>query len=922
MCKKGSNILFIVFLLAISIGVKAQIRQKMTAISAYNTARMPERIFISTDKWNYTKEDTIWFKAYVFDATLTSTTRSGLMYIEIVNALNDVVSRNMVSLSNGLGWGNIALKPDRYPQGTYTMRAYTNWMLNFGQRDIFSRQFNIDGTLDEKWIINSRYELTEKEGVNNVKTSISIIKEDGKPMLLEDIQVKILDRLWKLNGAKLNTGIDGKLEFDFNLPPKTKISDVNIELTNKTKKQEDIVYTVPVIINRDEKTDMQFMPEGGNLVTGINGRIGFKAINEEGNGVDISGAIYNSKGDKITNIASTHRGMGSFELKPEPNEKYTAQINYNGKLLNFNIPEAKASGLVMNVENTTNKDSITISITPSADIEQTGGLYYLIAQARNTVCFGGSVNVARGTVILHAPKSAFPTGVARFTLISPTQQPITERIIYVDHHDQIKLNITPSKPSYTNRDSVTLEITATDRDGEPVQGAFSLAVTDDLQTRPDTSGYSDINTKMLLADDLKGNIENPGWYFANGDVQQKAAALDVLMLTQGWVSYDWKDVFSAKQKLLAYNAESEFVIKGKVTNAFNKNLEKTTVILAGMRPALILETETNAAGEFAFTGLTPPDTVAYLIQAKNKRGRAFNVDAKVEEYVPPAFTSVQQRQVPLYVNIDTARLVAIRTKQLYDAEEEKVAGMKLKEVQIKAKKIVKGSKTLVEEPDFTLNTEDIKELGKVTLLNILKKIPGFTVTFPRGPSSPVIRIDGKYVVLIIDAMRVSGDRTTAAGGLSSGDLLNYTYNDDIKGIEVMKTANNVIKYIARYFSIPSPPVSAVTFIEITTYSGKGITRQIPGSYVYQPPAFAPKKEFYSPLYAVKKDAAGRDTRATLFWAPNIVTDQKGKATVGFYTADKTATYTVNLQGSDMQGQIGAQQIKLNVKAVSGNITAK
>src|SRR5476651_1623504 len=193
-----ATLLFAVF----PIIVKAQVtslRQEMKTISAYNTARMPEKIFISTDKWNYAKEDTLWFKAYVFDATLTSTTRSGLMYIEIVDASNRVVSRNMVSLSNGLGWGNIALKPDRYPEGTYTMRAYTNWMLNFGQRDIFSRQFNIDGALDdEKWMINSRYELAENEGINNVKTHLSFVKNSGNKVLLEDLRVRILDRLWTL----------------------------------------------------------------------------------------------------------------------------------------------------------------------------------------------------------------------------------------------------------------------------------------------------------------------------------------------------------------------------------------------------------------------------------------------------------------------------------------------------------------------------------------------------------------------------------------------------------------------------------------------------------------------------------------------------------------------------------------------------
>lgn len=891
--------------------------KNMSPIINYNTTHLPERIFVSTDKWNYAKEDTIWFKTYVFDANLTSTTRSGLMYVEIVNANNVVVSRNMVSLNNGLGWGNIALKADRYPEGTYTMRAYTNWMLNFGQRDIFNRQFNIDGALDdEKWMINSRYELAETEGVNKVKTSISINKEDGKPVLLEDIQVRVLDRLWKLNSAKLNTGIDGKLEFDFNLPPKTKINDVNIELTKKTKKQENIVYTVPVIINRDEKADMKFMPEGGNMVVGINGRIGFKAINEEGQGVDVSGGIYNGKGVKLTDITSTHKGMGSFDLKPELNEKYTARINYKGKQLNFKLPEAKTTGMVMNIDNATNKDSIIITVTASDNIKQAAGIYYLIAQARNKVCFDGSVNTAKGVNTLRASKAAFPTGIARFTLISQQHQPITERIVFVDHHDQIKLSITPSKTIYANRDSVTLEITATDKNGAPMQGAFSLAVTDDLQARPDTSGYYDIPAKVLLADDLKGNIESPGWYFAKGNTQQKAAALDALMLTQGWVSYDWKEVFAAKQKPLTHNAEPEFVIKGRVVNAFNMKLKKTDVFLKAKNSTTILLTETDEDGKFAFTGLTPVDTIKYSVEAKHKAGGSFNIRTELEEFIPPVLTSIQQRQVPLYLNIDTSRLVAIRTKQLYDAEEERVLGNKLKDVVIKAKKVIRGSRNLNGdgESDLAFNTQDIAAMSKVTLLDILKKVPGFEME-ERYKEWGYFTISGKFPIIIIDGVPAN----YSSDGLSRYQLLNYVYNDDIKGIEVMTEIKKVEPYAYKFSSAPPGRVCA---IEITTYSGQGIFQKPPGVELYQPPIFAAKKEFYSPLYTVKTPNIGVDVRSTIFWAPNVVTNEKGKATIGFYTADKTATYTVNIQGADMEGQVGSQQSKLSVKAGTGIAQAK
>ena len=910
------NILITIFFAVMYMGANGQavssVRQKVTSISAYNTARMPEKIFIHTDKWNYNREDTIWFKAYVFDAVIAATAKTGLMYIEIANADNKVISRNMVSLTGGMGFGSIVLKPERYAEGTFTLRAYTNWMRNFDEQYIFNRQFTIEGALDENWMVNSRFELTEKEGVNNVKTSLAITRDNGNPMFGEQLELLINAGRRRLYKTKLNTGVNGTLDFDFNLPAKVSANEINIALIKTTKNEKEVTFNVPVIINRDEKTDLQFMPEGGSLVTGLNNRVGFKAINEEGKGVDLIGGVYNNANQKVADLNSIHKGMGWFEVKPVANQTYTARINYKEKQLIFELPAAKPTGLVMRIDNTTNKDSILITVTPSADIKQVGAMYYLIAQARNLVCYGANINTGKTSVRLSAPRSAFPTGVARFTLLSPLNAPVAERIVYIDHHDQIKLNITPSKAIYASRDSVSLEISTTDKDGKPLAGSFSLAVTDDAQAKPDTSGYYDLPTQVLLADDLKGSIENPGWYFTKSDTLKKAIALDALMLTQGWVSYNWQDVFSTKQKQLIYMPEPEFVIKGKITNVFNSKVKNTNVILLGLNPTLVMQTKTNEAGEFAFTGIRPPDTVNYIVQAKNKNGNAFNIGTEVEEFVPPVFTSGQQRVVPLYINIDTSRLAAIRTKQMYNIEEAKLSGMQLKEVEIKAKKIVKDSKSLVgpDEADFTLNTEDIKQMGKATLLDVLKKIPGFTLWN--------FKIDGKILYIVIDGL----PQSIAFAGYSFKDVLNYTGTEDIKGIEVMTSGDNQIRYFNK-FDLPRPPYFwDYAFVEITTYGGMGINKKIPGSFVYQPPAFAPQKEFYSPRYAVKKDDPGIDTRATIFWTPNIVTNEKGKALVSFYTADKTATYTVNIQGSDMQGEIGAQQIKLNVKAGGGNITAK
>ena len=105
------------------------------------------------------------------------------------------------------------------------------------------------------------------------------------------------------------------------------------------------------------------------------------------------------------------------------------------------------------------------------------------------------------------------------------------------------------------------------------------------------------------------------------------------------------------------------------------------------------------------------------------------------------------------------------------------------------------------------------------------------------------------------------------------------------------------------------------FIEVTTHSGNGIfMKHTPGVFVYKPLPVSWPVAFYAPRYTVK-NGPGRlpDLRSTIYWQPNVVTDKQGKAETSFYSADKLSTYTVILQGSDMNGNIGFKMKKIVVK---------
>jgi hypothetical protein len=75
------------------------------------------------------------------------------------------------------------------------------------------------------------------------------------------------------------------------------------------------------------------------------------------------------------------------------------------------------------------------------------------------------------------------------------------------------------------------------------------------------------------------------------------------------------------------------------------------------------------------------------------------------------------------------------------------------------------------------------------------------------------------------------------------------------------------------------------------------------------------KQFYAPMYD-SKDKDHKlipDPRKTLFWAPNLVSNEKGELTVTFYTSDVQSTFLGRLEGTDGNGLLGTNIFKFDVR---------
>jgi hypothetical protein len=838
---------------------------------------------------------------------LTPSTRSGLLYVELDDAANHMVKQIMVPVTLGISIGDIGLDAKEIPEGSYTLRAYTNWMRNFGEDYIFKKSIFISA-LSGSTLVNANFKLDSIAGKNKVEAKLQFADLNKNPLRLKDVKLKVQSGNKTLVSDKVNTGMDGTMSINFDLADKTAINNLAIQAQQIGKGADTATLTIPVIINRTENIDLQFMPEGGNLVAGLPAKVGFKAISEDGKGVNVSGKIMNNKQQEVARFRSTHKGMGSFDFTPQTGETYTATIG-TGKV--YPLPVVNAKGTTLSIVNK-GDDSLLVVINSTHN-----STYYLIGQSRGVVCYAAAVNFKDAVVKRTIAKAMFPTGVAHFTLLARDNQPLNERLVYINNKDNLQLSITTNKSAYNLRDSVALNLSVTDKEGNPVQSTFSLAVTDDGQVKPDSLGGNMLNNFLFTAD-LKGTVEEPGWYFENENPEH-LVALDDLLLTQGWVGYDWKTIFNNKKTAPKYPAQKEFIIEGRVTNIFNKPVKQTKVSLMQEKPLLGLDTVTDDDGHFIFKnkGLFPVDTAFYLIQAKNKNGNTFNVGVDVDEFVPMVFAAPKKQLRPWYVNSDTILLKNNSTKiaQLKAEANYRGEGHLLKEVVIKDKKIIPGSHNLNGPggADFTLDEKDMNAAKKMTLEEVLRSKYKNFYTQMHG-SRMTFYLKGRPIVLILDGQRAP---------FPADEYMNFLTAEDIKGIEIMYNTKYALAYNPGIASamIMLPDRLVPTYLEITTYSGRGAyLRHIPGRYLYKPLAYTVPKQFYSPRYTVKNKnmAMGTDLRSTIHWEPNIITDAAGKATISFFSADKTADYSVVIEGTDLNGSLGYKRQRIKVTSQQNN----
>ena len=495
------------------------------------------------------------------------------------------------------------------------------------------------------------------------------------------------------------------------------------------------------------------------------------------------------------------------------------------------------------------------------------------------------------------------SGIARITLFSSGGEPVSERMIFIQNYDQLKVNINSSKPAYAPREKVSLDVNALNGDDEPVAGHFSVAVTDETKVPVDVNNENTIITSLLLTSDVKGYVEQPNYYFYNSS-PETMANLDVLMLTQAYRGFQWKQVLTDTTITpKPYQPEYLPELSGTVKTPLGKPVPGAHITLLSTKENFVRDTITDAQGAFKFNDLYLMDTVKLVLHAI-KKNNGDNVNIVIDK---PDYPSVTRFESPDTSQITIPAQIASEMHRRYEQQSGSMrTGIVLKQVSVKSIKDHPWEVHLTHSDNLNGpgNANQVimgdKLVGCASLADcLIGKLYGVKVvgkTFYSLRTTIALNGPTKPLAVMVDG--IIRDQTVL-------DELSYT---DVYSIEVLLSYT----YLTVYGSQASGGL-----LVITTKRGDepGNTKvNADGSVSYTFYGLQKVRKFYSPKYAVVAIANQQpDTRTTIYWNPDLSTDEKGNASFDFFNAGTPGIYRVVIEGMDDSGNIGRHVFHYTVK---------
>jgi hypothetical protein len=514
---------------------------------------------------------------------------------------------------------------------------------------------------------------------------------------------------------------------------------------------------------------------------------------------------------------------------------------------------------------------------------------WLLAHSRQQVVVAAQAELLDGSARFTIRADQLLEGISHFTLFNAEQKPLCERLYFQQPKRQLTITASAEKTSYTSREKVRVQL-ATASSGAPaapLPANLSMSVyrLDSLTT----ASTPDISSYLWLTADLKGTIENPGYYFTASGPELTEAA-DNLMLTQGWSRFKWEQILASPTPW-PYSPELHApVVQARLTHTItNAPVANVTTYMSS--PSRLIRLSNSVSDSSGLVEFEANDLYG-------SRDLVLQTDPKQD-------STCRITLLPTFSADYTARRFGARAP---DPRFETDYQRRNLQAQLQNAYFGKYRNRYVLPP-----TDSIAFYGKPDEVYLLDKYTRFKVL------EEVMR---EYVPGVVVRLRKDGFHF-----IVYNKLTRLTLPEDpmvlLDGVPVFNTnkimALNPLKIQKlevmdrRYFHGKSLYNGIVSY---TTYKGDLEGFQLdPRVLLQQYEGLQRQREFYAPRYETDQEKKSRlpDLRNLLYWNPNLTTPA-GTQTLEFYTGDQAGRYLVEVQGLSPSGLAGSTRFVIEVKS--------
>lgn len=657
--------------------------------------------------------------------------------------------------------------------------------------------------------------------------------------------------------------------------------------------------TTPIEIKEDTKNsiktsakriDVQFFPEGGCLIANIPSVVAFKATDSNGNPIKVQGQVLDANGELITMFVSIHDGMGKFQLNPIKGMQYHAKItDENNSEIIIPFPKVREQGYLLSYKQIKDQDILTVKTNPGTLLKLPNANLTIQYTTRGITHFKESIALTNNSVSIALPKDSIPEGICQITLVDSDFRPQSERLVYIKKTEDVKVEMTTNKTKYAPREKVIVHVSSKNNLGETVPASYSIASVDLNGVKEEKNYNSNISSYFLMESDIRGKINQAGYYFDSSN-PNRFTHLDLLLLTQGWRDFLWKQLPEVKADT-EYKVEKGIQITGRVKQLIGtKPITGNDVSLAVFNKSLeIFKETTNDAGEFRFNNLTITGKARIMLNTKNKSGTnkgMFVLDSIFKSPIDVDFKGNTINSEPSS-EINTISNTIYKKRIAFDVLPENV----LEEVKIVSVKKAPLDKTNIHNKFFKSYVvgED------VSMFTDIFSLLEYAVPTLESGNREVIKFSRNNggALIVINQTRILDP--------ADGSVIDYIQSiqpDDVLSIE---SDNSTIS--SMMFGEKGKNGSIMIYLKSNSDYAAKSTRNDPSSIKQQIEGYYEARVFYAPNLDASDSKPDKveEIRNTLYWNPYVQPDKTGVRQMDYYNSAIETNVKLTLEGMTATG---------------------